>query len=266
MHVGPAEFRSIRRGELLLRFAILGEVAYVVGEVPPAAAARVLVEEGCERPHWGFVVSGSVELDAAEGPVTVSAGKAFHIPRGVSHRISAAGGTRVAGFEPIDVRQDVSDAGLRAQGFELETQTTRAAVRSIAPLPGTASPPPDVGEVITSGSRMGDLLFSQARFGARSGYASPFCDLEHWGQVTAGNIAIEWEDDIEILTAGDVFYCPPGPPGHRFQAADPSATIDFTPLEGFARGARTVEWRRELATRVRAGKDARREVKVAPLR
>jgi quercetin dioxygenase-like cupin family protein len=265
MHVGPAEFRSIRRDGLLLRFAILGEVAYVLAEVPAGGSAGTVLEDACERPHWAFVVNGSVELDAASGRVTVPAGSAFHVPEGVSHRIRAAGRTRLAGFEPVDARQDVSDAGLRAQGFEVLADTAGAS-RGAAPALDPTSLPIELGEIVTTGSRMGNLLFCQTRFGPRSGYASPFCDLEHWGQVAAGNIAIEWENDVEVLTAGDVFYCPPGPPGHRFQAADPSATIDFTPLDAFTREGRIVEWRQALASRVRARKDRRREVKVAPLR
>jgi hypothetical protein len=67
MHVGPAEFRSIRREGLLLRFAILGEVAYVLAEVPAGGSAGTVLEDACERPHWAFVVNGSVELDAPSG-------------------------------------------------------------------------------------------------------------------------------------------------------------------------------------------------------
>jgi quercetin dioxygenase-like cupin family protein len=262
MHVGPAEFRSIRREGLLLRFAILGEVAYVLADVPAGGSAGMVLEEACQRPHWAFVVNGEVRLDVASEHVTVPAGSAFHVPHGVSHRISAASRTRLAGFEPVDARQDVSDAGLRAHGFEVLSDTASASRGAAVDLP---SLPVELGEIVTSGSRMGNLLFCQTRFGPRSGYASPFCDLEHWGQVAAGNIAIEWENDIEVMTAGDVFYCPPGPPGHRFQAADPSATIDFTPLDGFTREGRVVEWRQALASRVRARKDPRK-VKVASLR
>jgi quercetin dioxygenase-like cupin family protein len=264
MHIGPADFRSIRREGLLLRFAVLGRVAYVFAEVPAGGSAGTALEDSCERPHWAFVVSGEVDLNAAPGHVIVPAGSAFHVPDGVAHRIHAAGRTRIAGFEPVDARQDTTDAGLRAKGFEVVGEVPGGS-RGIAPVLDAASLPVEFGEIVTAGSRMGSLLFSQTRFGPRSGYASPFCDLEHWGQVAAGNIAIEWEHDIEVLTAGDVFYCPPGPPGHRFQAADPSATIDFTPVEGFSRDGRIVDWRQPLAARIRSGKDRRRAVTVAPL-
>jgi quercetin dioxygenase-like cupin family protein len=265
MHIGPADFRSIRREGLLLRFAILGEVAYVLAEVPPGGSAGTALEDPCDRPHWAFVVSGELELEADHERVAVPAGSAFHVPEGVSHRIRAPGRTRLAGFEPVDKRSDVSDAALTAQGFEVVAEPPGGS-RGMVPVLDPDSLPIELGEIAATGSRMGNLLFCQTRFGPRSGFASPFCDLEHWGQVAAGNIAIEWENDIEVLTAGDVFYCPPGPPGHRFQAADPSAVVDFTPLDGFTRDRRVVDWRQALATRVQARKDPRREVKVAPLR
>jgi quercetin dioxygenase-like cupin family protein len=62
--------------------------------------------------------------------------------------------------------------------------------------------------------------------------------------VTAGSLAIEWEDDIEILAAGDVFWCPGGPPGHRLEAADPAAIIDLTPADALTGDGRLVTWRR----------------------
>jgi quercetin dioxygenase-like cupin family protein len=266
MHVGPADFRSIRRDGLLLRFAILGEVAYVLVEVPPSGSAGTALEAPCERPHQAFVVAGEVELDAASERVTVAAGSAFHIPDGMQHRIRAMGRSRLAGFERIDPRDDVSDTALEAQGFEVVADVS-GGWPAIVPVVEPAPRAMEQGDVVPTGSRMGGLLFCQVRFGPRSGYASPFCDLPHWGQVTAGNIAIEWENDIEILTSGDVFYCPPGPPGHRFQAADPSAIVDFTPLDAFTGDGRMADWRHALAVRTGAlGSQPGRNVEVATLR
>jgi quercetin dioxygenase-like cupin family protein len=79
--------------------------------------------------------------------------------------------------------------------------------------------------------------------GERSGYTSGWCDMPHWGMVTAGRLAIEWEDDVEILSPGDVFHCPAGPPGHRLQAADPATLVDLTPVRAFDTTARTADWR-----------------------
>jgi quercetin dioxygenase-like cupin family protein len=266
MHVGPADFRSVSRQGLLLRFAILSEIAYVLVEVPPSGSTGTELEVECERPHWAFVLAGEVEVDAGAAPLTVPAGSALHVPDGVRHRIRAAGRTRLAGFERIDPRRDVSDAALTAEGFEVLAADARGSmpvVPVVAPSPRTI----ELGAIVPTGSRMGSLLFCQVRFGSQSGYASPFCDLEHWGQVTAGNIAIEWENDVEVLTAGDVFYCPPGPPGHRFQAADPSATVDFTPLDAFTGERRKAEWRHALAaTTAPVGKEPKRGIEVAALR
>jgi quercetin dioxygenase-like cupin family protein len=84
---------------------------------------------------------------------------------------------------------------------------------------------------------------TRVRMGERSGYTSGWCDAPHWGLVTTGRLAIEWEDDVEILASGDVFYCPAGPPGHRIEAADPATFLDLTPIEALA-GTRIADWRR----------------------
>ena len=65
----------------------------------------------------------------------------------------------------------------------------------------------------------------------------------HWGVVTVGSIAIEWEDDVEVVGPGDVFHCPAGPPGHRIEAAEAATIIDFTPVEAARGDARVAGWR-----------------------
>ena len=64
--------------------------------------------------------------------------------------------------------------------------------------------------------------------------------------VAAGRIAIEWEDDVEVLGTGDIYYCPPGPPGHRITAADPATMVDLTPMTSLETVTRLAEWRRPL--------------------
>lgn len=265
MHVAPAEFRSVRRENVLLRFALVGDIVYVLAELPSTGSAGTFVEQACERPHWAFVVSGNVEIETRTSRIGIAGGTAFHVPDRLWHRIHAEGPTRIAGFDRIDPHHDLSDEGLRADGYEV----VRGEGLTRPGVPGfsAATKIPDVGEIATAGTRMGDLLFCQTRFGPRSGYASPFCDLEHWGLVTSGSIAIEWEDDIEVLAAGDIFRCHPGPPGHRFTAADPAGTVDFTPLAAFRGTARVVDWRQDLATQVRrARRSGGRKVEVATLR
>ena len=92
---------------------------------------------------------------------------------------------------------------------------------------------------------MSSYLMTRVRMGERSGYTTGWCDVPHWGLVTAGRMAIEWEDDVEILSTGDIFHCPAGPPGHRLEAADPATFVDLTPIAALADGGRVAEWRRE---------------------
>jgi quercetin dioxygenase-like cupin family protein len=265
MHIAPADFRLVRRENVVARFAILGEVAYVLAELPSGGSGGTFVEQPCERPHWAFVVAGRVAVETRDERVEIGAGSAFHVPDGLVHTLHADSRARIAGFERIDPRSDLTDDGLRADGFEVLAGGGLA--RAVVPSLADGSRTPEPGEIATVGTRMGDQLFSQNRFGPRSGYASPFCDLPHWGLVTAGGIAIEWENDIEVLAAGDVFFCPAGPPGHRFTAADPAATIDFTPLNAFSRPYRVVDWRQKLATKLRRGpRGRRRRIEVASLR
>jgi mannose-6-phosphate isomerase-like protein (cupin superfamily) len=265
MHVAPADLRLLRREDVLLRFAVLGDIAYVQVELPPGGSTGTFLEQACERPHWAFVVSGSVEVETEASTVEIPGGRAFHVPEGLSHRLHAPGRTRIAGFERIDPHSDLSDDSLRAEGYEVVRGN--GLTRPGVPGGDPGRRVPDVGEIATAGTQMGDLLFCQTRFGPRSGFASPFCDLEHWGLVTAGSIAIEWEDDVEVLTAGDIFRCEAGPPGHRFTAADPAGTVDFTPLVAFHGSGRVVDWRQDLAAQLRsARRPRRRRVEVAALR
>jgi hypothetical protein len=104
--------------------------------------------------------------------------------------------------------------------------------------------PPAAGEIVATSRRMGDLIFTRARFGERTGYTGGLCDTPHWGLVTSGSLALETEDDIEVVTAGDVFACPSGPPGHRLLAADPASTIDLTPVDAIGAKGRLSDWRR----------------------
>jgi quercetin dioxygenase-like cupin family protein len=243
MHVAPDDFRSVRSGGTLLRFALLHDVAYVLADVP-AAPGSTLLEEGCEREHWAFVVDGVMTLETASGPHPVEAGTAFHVAPGAPHRMIAEGPVRVAGFAPIEAGLDTSDAGLRALGFEVirDPVLTESAIPSVAPPGGR---PPERGRIAASGREMGGLVFTRAVLGARSGYTSAWCDAAHWGLVTEGALAIEWEDDVEVLSAGDVYYCPAGPPGHRLESAEGATVIDFTPIADLRAGTRVAGWRQE---------------------
>ncbi|MFL5681085.1 MAG: cupin domain-containing protein [Chloroflexota bacterium] len=260
MHVAPAGFRAIRNGGVTLRFAVLRDIAAVLAELPETGSAGTIVEELCERPHWAFVARGSIVVTADTGRWEIAAGTAFHVPPDLPHRFHASGRAELVGFERLGPDDEITDERLAEHGFEI-VRGAGTASRGVLPVPAPRAPADD-GEIASQAVAMGDLLLAQTRFGARSGYTSLFCDLEHWGIVTAGSLVIEWERDIEILSAGDVFYCPPGPPGHRFHAADPAASIDFTPLAGFDRPGRVVDWRRVVAAGIPSRRRPRRPAEV----
>jgi len=244
VHVAPADFRSVRSGSLHLRFALLGDVAYVLADLPHGSAGTLL-EERCVQEHWAFVVEGSVTLALGRRRRVIGPGTAFHVAAGVPHRLLADGPLRLAGFAPVDPASDTTDAGLRALGLETVARPVPidSAVPSVAPPDGHM---PDRGEIAASAHRMGDLVFTRAVLGPRSGYTTSWCDMPHWGLVTAGAIAIEWEDDVEVLSAGDVYHCQAGPPGHRLQAADGATLIDFSPVAPLHGGDRVAPWRSEV--------------------
>lgn len=267
MHVAPADFRSVRTGRLVLRFALLGDTAYVLAELPRTGSTGTSLEEPCVRPHWAFVVDGSIDVEAGGARYRVDAGTAFHVPSGLEHRLFATGPARLAGFEPVDPGREISDDRLRADGFEILPWPAASPALVVPPAGVESARVPETGEIAASGVTMGDRILTRARFGPRSGYTSGFCDLPHWGLVTSGSLAIEWEDDVEVVTAGDVFYCAAGPPGHRFLAADPAAMIDFSPAAAASTAVRLQGWRPIVPSRIKSKRRRRpaATVETAPL-
>jgi quercetin dioxygenase-like cupin family protein len=247
VHVAPAAFRSVRRDGVALHFAVLETMAWVVAEFPQSGSRGTFAEAWCERPHWGVSVGGDLELDLDGEREPVPPGTAFHVPAGVRHRILAAPGARVGGFEPIAAGAAVDDEALRTAGFEVlgtAIPPGPAGVTMVHPRP---TRPPGASEILAESRRMGHLLLTRTRFGRRAGYTSEPCDQPHWGLVTMGNIAIEWEDDVEVVGTGDVFHCPAGPPGHRLQAAEAATVLDVTPIDGIRSDQRVVSWRARAA-------------------
>lgn len=243
MHVTPSELRVLRQDGTLVRFALLGSMAYVVAEFPSSGSTGTVVEQPCVKPHWGFVLEGAVTLEAADTEHSIPAGRAFHVPPGgAPHRFRIDGAARIAGFEPIDEIIDASDAALAARGFELLPSDT-GGTASVVPAASDTHLEP--GQIDARTWPMSSFVLTQARFGPGSGYLADWCDAPHWGLVTDGRLAIEWEGDIEVVAAGDVYHCPGGPPGHRLEAADPAGIIDVTPVEALRSGKRLAPWRRE---------------------
>ena len=126
-----------------------------------------------------------------------------------------------------------------AQGFEILHDRSTATV-----VPGVTEQRVPVGEILSESWPMSAYVMTRVRMGERSGYTTGWCDAPHWGLVTEGRLAIEWEDDVEILSKGDLFHCPAGPPGHRLEAADPATLIDLTPVAALTGDGRLAEWRR----------------------
>jgi len=190
-------------------------------------------------------VAGEVIFESAGRREVIVPGSAFHVPPGgPPHRFLAPGAARIAGFEAVDPVFDTSDAALAAQGFEVLGPEV---LGPAGVIPAIAAPFLDENQIEVRSWAMSSFVLSEARFGPASGYAADWCDAPHWGFVIAGGLALEFEDDIEILAAGDVFHCPGGPPGHRFEAADPAAIVDLTPIEAFGDGPRIAPWRRQAA-------------------
>jgi quercetin dioxygenase-like cupin family protein len=241
MHVAPVDLRSLRQGGLALRFAMLGEMAYVFAELPDTGSAGTSLETPCTQAHWGFVIEGELTFVRGDKREVIPAGRAFHVPAGgPDHWFEASGRALVAGFQPIESEAEVSDEQLAARGFEVLAPDV-VATATIVPAIATRKVP--VGQIRAETWPMSSFVMTRVRMGERSGYTTEWCDAPHWGLVTNGQMAIEWEDDVELLASGDIFHCPAGPPGHRLEAADPATFLDLTPVEALA-GARIAGWRR----------------------
>jgi quercetin dioxygenase-like cupin family protein len=249
MHVAPVDLRVLRQGGIMLRFAMLGEMAYVFAELPASGSAGTSLESPCAQAHWGFVIEGELTFVRDEEREVIPAGQAFHVAAGGSeHRFEASGHALIAGFQPVESETDVSDERLKSRGFEF---VAPADVKTATIVPAIAARPVPAGEIRSEAWPMSSFLMTRVRMGERSGYTSAWCDAPHWGLVTDGRMAIEWEDDVEILSKGDIFHCPAGPPGHRLEAADPATFLDLTPISALTGDGRLAEWRRGADVRTR---------------
>jgi hypothetical protein len=222
-----------------MRYAVLGEITYVDTVVPPDAALGPEVDQPCERTHRGVVLEGGFALERPDEHHPIEARTAFHVAGGAPpHRHRVDRPTRVLAFEPsVD---DLSDAELRRLGLEPVARPGPFAVgwSDTRPSPGT-------GRIEAEFAVLGSWILTVARLGPRGGFANDYCDAPHWGTVLAGNVTLEWEDDVELLAAGDVYRCEPGPPGHRMLAVGPATMVDVTPIRVLDAGGRLIPWRRQ---------------------
>jgi quercetin dioxygenase-like cupin family protein len=263
MHVALPELRALRQGGLVIRYAMLGSVAFLVVEVPESGSSGTSMEAPTRQAHWALVIDGGLTYEADGTTLTIPAGSALYVPGGdPEHRLRAAGGSRIAGFVPIDPSVEITDSLLAERGFEVLGPAASSGTQPIV-VPASAGDPSPVGSIGAHSWPMPPYAMTNARFGPASGYTADWCDAPHWGLVTAGQLVIEYEHDVEIVGAGDVYYCPPGPPAHRLQAADPATVVDLTPIDAILGDGRVAEWRRTALLEA-AGPD-RREVSVVAL-
>lgn len=231
MRISLRDLKAVRAGGVLTRYALLGESAYVVAELPASGTAGTTLEDPCRVEHWGYVLKGELTIERRSARV-VAAGSAFHIAAGSTHRILSAGPAVVAGFIPVTEPVDDSPDALRKQGMGIvrsagEVMSPPSAVDIVGTKTGVAT----TGQVQTLSAAMGEWLFTRSTFGPIGGFADGWCDLPHWGQILEGTLLLHWErGDIELLGAGDVFYCPGDVGGHRIEVADAATMIDYTPI------------------------------------
>jgi quercetin dioxygenase-like cupin family protein len=244
MHVAPPDLRALRQGGLVIRFAMLGSIAFVLAEVPEAGSSGTSIEQPTRQAHWALVLDGEVTFEGDGAPLPIPAGHALYVPGGgPEHHFHATGGSRIAGFQPIDASVDVTDPVLVEHGFEILTPNGNGGAAPVI-VPTIAGGAPGEGAIDARCWPMPPYVMTTARFGPASGYTADWCDAPHWGLLTGGQLAIEYEHDVEIVTAGDVYYCPPGAPAHRIEAADPATIVDLTPIQSLVGDGRVAEWRR----------------------
>jgi mannose-6-phosphate isomerase-like protein (cupin superfamily) len=247
VHISPSSLRTVSRGGLVIRYASLGPVLFTVGDIGESGTRGTSLEEICTTPHWFVSLRGELEVVPVEGEALhLSPGQAAYIPGGApGHRFHADGPVTAAGFAPQPPRA-IEEAEIRAAGFVVERSAdlwVPDEQREIALIGGGPAIVLRRGQIHADAALMGPWVACGARFGSTAGYRTSWCDMPHWGLVLAGSMAIDWEDDVELVRAGDAYHCPAGPPGHRFEVPDAVTIVDFTPLEDVAAGGRSATWR-----------------------
>ena len=78
---------EVSQGELVTRYAEYGDMAIRHASLPAgtdmAPVLAGLPDDRCPSPHWGIVLSGSIEITHRDGTTElVSAGEVYHWPAG----------------------------------------------------------------------------------------------------------------------------------------------------------------------------------------
>ena len=235
------------RDDLRIRYAVLGDVLVSVISIGPEGTAGSSLEEPCDAPHWAIVLRGDIVLEQGGREYPIGANHAFHVPAGAPpHRFRAASGVRIVGFQPVDPVFDAGDEGLGVSDRTTSQRGTRfAGAPVVEPLRTRLHLDPGVreGSITARSVEMGGWAMTEAVFGRRSGFLGGWCDVPHWGLLVDGELTLEWEADVELVAAGDLMYCPPGPPGHRLEVAESAFVVDFTSLSALSRARRVGDWR-----------------------
>jgi mannose-6-phosphate isomerase-like protein (cupin superfamily) len=224
MHITPSELRAAPRRDLTVRSVRLGPISAVLAELPAGGSAGTTLEQACERAHWTVVLRGEIELLRGSERTELTTGQAFYVPAGKpAHQFRSRHRAVLAGFVPP------SDEAASALGALCVAHNS------------TAEPP--AGEIHAEALSAGPWIMTRSSFGPTSGYGAGWCDVPHWGVVVSGGGVIEFEDDVEVVAAGDLYYCPAGPPGHKLEVADRATFVDFTPRDALEKSLRVGEWR-----------------------
>jgi hypothetical protein len=227
---------------MLIRYAILGPVAFALVELPEAGSAGTSLETPCRQEHHGIVVRGDLRVVRGRSRQRYDAETAFHVPAGSpSHRLQAGPGSVVAGFMPIEPGADVSDEALASQGFVPVSKP-----RHVPHLPRAVRLRESdgwirrKGQFEVEGSLMGSWLLMHSAF--RPGdYSGGWCEVAHWGLVLDGAVAINYRSSVELLATGDVFFAEPG---HQFETPDGATIVDYSPVDDLDGSRRIASWRR----------------------
>ena len=247
MRVSPRELKAVRAGGLVSRYAMLGDAAFVVADLPDGGTAGTSVEEPCRLEHWGLVLQGDLTLLGSAGTHVRARDGVLRParPRAPVPRLVAGRRRRLRAGHRADRRVARGAPGAWDRGA-VPRGAAPASSRHDARRRDAGAARSALGQIETETAVMGDWLFRRSTFGPQSGYAEPWCDLPHWGFVLDGNMVLHWESqDLELLGPGDVYHCPGGPPGHRMEVADSALVVDYTPMSALddarvRRAARTV--------------------------
>jgi hypothetical protein len=70
------------------------------GEFGPVTDRSDQIDDRCQCPHWGYVISGRMTFRYADGEEVFEAGDAFYTPPGHTPLVEA--GTEIVQFSPAD--------------------------------------------------------------------------------------------------------------------------------------------------------------------